>query len=72
MEVETAAFHGPEPTLGSSAFVGAVVVENEVDIEFRGVKSGDKSRDRLRNPEIPERSPRKKAMKARQRNLGVE
>jgi hypothetical protein len=36
MKVETAAFHGLEPTLDSGAFVGAVVVENETDIEFRG------------------------------------
>jgi len=33
--VEAAAFLGLEPTLDGGAFVGAVVVENEMDIEFR-------------------------------------
>src|SRR5260370_34604529 len=36
MEVKTAAFLGLEPTLHGGALVGAVVVENEVEVEFRG------------------------------------
>ena len=35
VEVETVALPGFEPTLDSSAFVRAVVVENEMDVEFR-------------------------------------
>lgn len=36
MEVKPAALLGFEPTLHGDALVGAVVVENEVEIEFRG------------------------------------
>ena len=36
MEVKAAALLGLEPTLHGGALVGAVVVENEVDVEFRG------------------------------------
>src|ERR1017187_2130445 len=36
MEVKAAAFQGLEPTLHGGALVGAVVVENEVEVEFRG------------------------------------
>jgi len=37
MEVKPAAFHGlVQPTLHGGALVGAVVVENEVEVEFRG------------------------------------
>ena len=36
MEVKPAAFHRLEPTLHRGALVGAVVVENEVEVEFRG------------------------------------
>src|SRR5260370_35481363 len=35
MEVKTAAFLGVEPTLDGGGLVGAVVVENEVEVEFR-------------------------------------
>ncbi len=36
MEVKPEAFHGLEPTLHGGALVGAVVVENEVEVELRG------------------------------------
>ena len=36
MEVKTAALLGLEPTLHGGVLVGAVVVENEVNVEFRG------------------------------------
>ena len=36
MEVKTMAFPRLEPTLDGGALMGAVVVQNEMDIEFRG------------------------------------
>jgi hypothetical protein len=35
VEVEAEALFGLEPTLDLGALVGAVVVENEMDVEFR-------------------------------------